>query len=468
LANSTKGRRDAEFLGINSLHPMNLLQIVAPYSFRQGYYDDSGVPSWPVHEHVAYLGAVVPACLAWLWIRRRDLGARRSLVRAAAWVGLAAMVFALGRHSPIFPAYAALPIAGVFRGSARMMVIAQLCAAILSAVAFEDIATIAMREQRLPRRCLVPLLIPTALALATWAALPLVIAARPAGLRVEQIACGPELAASTLWIVAPCLVFAASARGLRLGPLVLIALAAADAATYAIVPILRHERPVDPDDAASFGPVPPTGSRGRVSTTMNDSLIAGARLVGGYAALSPRRVLESGRAETSQVSGVEWIRSDADGTWQRPPRSPLPRARLVARVEVSERIRDDMARIDPEEVALIDHAIEIDEGTPGEATILLDRPGRIQVSVLAPARRLLVVSEAFHPGWRAAIDGRTVPVERVYGDFLGCVVEADSRRVVLRFDPGADRLGRNLSACGWLGMAVALLFARGWFHRFAI
>ena len=55
---------------------------------------------------------------------------------------------------------------------------------------------------------------------------------------------------------------------------------------------------------------------------------------------------------------------------------------------------------------------------------MTDNPGDITVEVNAPASQLLVVSESFHDGWRATIDGSPVEVERVNGDFLGAVVPA--------------------------------------------
>ena len=44
------------------------------------------------------------------------------------------------------------------------------------------------------------------------------------------------------------------------------------------------------------------------------------------------------------------------------------------------------------------------------------------MAVATPTRQLLVVSESYHPGWQAAVDGVPQPVLRVNGDFLGCVV----------------------------------------------
>ena len=55
--------------------------------------------------------------------------------------------------------------------------------------------------------------------------------------------------------------------------------------------------------------------------------------------------------------------------------------------------------------------------------------------VEAPAKRLLFVSESFHPGWKCWIDNRPVPVLRVDGDFLGCVCPGGTSEVCFEFQP---------------------------------
>jgi uncharacterized membrane protein YfhO len=66
-----------------------------------------------------------------------------------------------------------------------------------------------------------------------------------------------------------------------------------------------------------------------------------------------------------------------------------------------------------------------------------------------------VASESYHPGWRARVDASDCQVERVYGDYLGCVVEAGDHRVAFHFDPPSLRRGVWLStAC----LAVTLLW----------
>jgi len=82
------------------------------------------------------------------------------------------------------------------------------------------------------------------------------------------------------------------------------------------------------------------------------------------------------------------------------------------------------------------------------------------VDVEAASRQLLVVSESFDAGWRAAVDGQPVPVERVNGDFLGAVIPAGSHTMRLRFRPLHLAVGRYLSLSGLVFGLLLLWISR--------
>src|SRR5262249_30181362 len=90
--------------------------------------------------------------------------------------------------------------------------------------------------------------------------------------------------------------------------------------------------------------------------------------------------------------------------------------------------------------------------------------GDLDVSTIAPGRQLLVISESFHEGWRASVDGAPVPVLRAYGDYMACVVPAGEHRVRLHFEPTSYVVGRRVSALALAAIAawggVALLTSR--------
>jgi uncharacterized membrane protein YfhO len=78
----------------------------------------------------------------------------------------------------------------------------------------------------------------------------------------------------------------------------------------------------------------------------------------------------------------------------------------------------------------------------------------IRVRTDAASRQLLVVSEGFHSGWQAQVDGARVPLEQINGDFLGCIVEAGRHEVVLEFLPAHVALGKAISLAALAGVLV--------------
>ena len=78
-----------------------------------------------------------------------------------------------------------------------------------------------------------------------------------------------------------------------------------------------------------------------------------------------------------------------------------------------------------------------------------------------PARQLVSLSESWHEGWRVTVDGQPRPLVRVYGDFIGAVVEAGDRDVAFRFQPWSFRVGAWMSAVG-LGLMIGDLLFTLW------
>jgi hypothetical protein len=72
---------------------------------------------------------------------------------------------------------------------------------------------------------------------------------------------------------------------------------------------------------------------------------------------------------------------------------------------------------------------------------------------------MLVLSEAWAPGWRAEIDGEEMPVMRVGGAFIGVRVPAGGGELVLRYRPTGWVWGSRLGALGLFGL-VSLCMVR--------
>jgi hypothetical protein len=199
-------------------------------------------------------------------------------------------------------------------------------------------------------------------------------------------------------------------------------------------------------------------------------IMAGQWLVDGYASLGPVRRLDYATVEAQRVIGSggtlyvpdDYPRDPAPPLparrWVATP-DPMPRARLVAEARESDDPGRAIVGLDVARVALVDRALGLDPGPPGEARIVRDDPGELGLEVDAPGRRLLILAESYRDGWRASVDGRDEPAVRVYGDLLGCVVPPGRHRVALAFRPRSLAAGRVLTIAATAGLAAWLALA---------
>jgi len=100
---------------------------------------------------------------------------------------------------------------------------------------------------------------------------------------------------------------------------------------------------------------------------------------------------------------------------------------------------------------------------PGTARLTAYTPERIVVTTSSDAPSLLVLRDAFYPGWRATIDGAPAEIYPADVLFRGVALTAGAHEVRFVYDPPAWRWGRILSVAGivvWL-----LLWAWGWSRR---
>ncbi|RPI11527.1 MAG: hypothetical protein EHM71_00635 [Zetaproteobacteria bacterium] len=93
--------------------------------------------------------------------------------------------------------------------------------------------------------------------------------------------------------------------------------------------------------------------------------------------------------------------------------------------------------------------------SPDDRVMVLDSAdGRLVVETENLAERLLVISEVWHPGWTATLDGRDLPLIRANLALLGAWIPPGRHRLVLQFRPLHWRIGLAVSA---LSVATFLL-----------
>ncbi|HWD08265.1 MAG TPA: YfhO family protein [Actinomycetota bacterium] len=121
-------------------------------------------------------------------------------------------------------------------------------------------------------------------------------------------------------------------------------------------------------------------------------------------------------------------------------------------------IHGDLA-FDPAKVALIDQPCPAcPAGPPGQAgsagAVSWDA-STAAVTVRAARPALLVLSQAWSPGWEATVRGRTVPAIRVDGLVQGVPVPAGTTRVVLTYHAPGLRTGFGITVAAVLAFLAA-------------
>jgi len=148
-------------------------------------------------------------------------------------------------------------------------------------------------------------------------------------------------------------------------------------------------------------------------------------------------------------------------------RAVLPRAFALGRAEVLPEadLWARMASLDPRAGALLDADQVLGFAPPDNdfftpAQIVLYTPNELRIDVDMPGDGLLVVGEAWVPGWQARVDGQPAPVLRVDGALRGLYLPAGVHHVRLVFMPPALQAGLVLLGVTSLACAAALLLDR--------
>ena len=479
---STRERPTRVFLAMGSLPPLNLIQLVAPYftaarvvappmAFNGGTMPaaTSMATDWRVHEFALYSGAAVPVLLTWLVSRSRLPRRLRRFSVLAGGLTVAALVLAFGEFTPLFGSTLKLPGVGWFRVPSRYLTLFQFGVAALSALAYADLCETSGRPDRVSWKRLWPLALPPIASLLIGLAPSLPEGLWPWYLRAGYIAPTPLVLLGPLLVGLAATLVALAARGSRGALRALPVFLACDLAAYGAQAALI----TPPTDLAAYlaaRPGPPGAPGTRVKfdklhmVSHDPYMMRGFRMVQGYVSLPPRRRLSYDRPASLRVAGVEWsLPSGDEGTrdW-RPVPGPLPRARLVTRTRVSADPDHDLDMIDVETTALTEVALPVPlpDARAGTARLAVDRPGKLDALTDAHSRQLLVISESYHPGWRARIDDRSTRVFRVNGDFLGCVVPAGKHQIRLRFRPPGEKAGAWLCVLSLGLIAAVAVFSR--------
>jgi hypothetical protein len=169
-----------------------------------------------------------------------------------------------------------------------------------------------------------------------------------------------------------------------------------------------------------------------------------------------------------EVEGLERSAAPAvDGLLRYRIVDPLPRAYLVDRALVEP---DSLAVVnafliggeDPRGLAFVPEAPGLDGNgrrIEGAVRWLPGTNHSLSLQVRAPDRSLLVLTDAWYPGWKAWVDGRPALIRRVNWHFMGVMIGRGEHEVRFDYRPRRIRTAAAVSALALLGLAVVL--ARG-------
>jgi hypothetical protein len=131
-----------------------------------------------------------------------------------------------------------------------------------------------------------------------------------------------------------------------------------------------------------------------------------------------------------------------------------PRIFWVKRIVTAEGDDEAIAAIqrhDLRHVAVVQKAERNDEeilDSPDDrARVIRGSDGTLEVETQNQRDRYLVISEVWHPGWRATLDGRTLPLHRTDLALMGAWIPAGKHRLVLMFRPLYWRVALGISLC---------------------
>lgn len=205
--------------------------------------------------------------------------------------------------------------------------------------------------------------------------------------------------------------------------------------------VSRLEKPIELSTYLRDVPLPPPAP-GERADGPNLFSMKGTKLVGGVLRMPARRVLAPGHPSAKRFAcyawrlgeGLIWVK-DAD---------TLPRFYLAGPPSARE-LASSIDELPP----AINTKVRIERDLPGEMIAITEAEGPT----------VLVVSESFHKGWNARIDGKPAPLERAHGDFLGLAVPPGQHRIDLEFMPTSLLVTALLSILSFLSAATVLVAA---------
>jgi hypothetical protein len=152
-----------------------------------------------------------------------------------------------------------------------------------------------------------------------------------------------------------------------------------------------------------------------------------------------------------------------DDYWIIENQSVLPRAYVPTSAQVVKSDEEALERMvgfdfDPRKTVLMTDDLALPSTMKGSASVRYETPTRISLEVEMQTPGLVLLSNRWDPGWRAAIDGAASPIYCVDYALRGFRVPAGKHTIVSTYNPPSLRKGLAITTAG----AVSLLLWTIW------
>jgi uncharacterized membrane protein YfhO len=80
---------------------------------------------------------------------------------------------------------------------------------------------------------------------------------------------------------------------------------------------------------------------------------------------------------------------------------------------------------------------------------LTDSGNTVTIRAVSPMDAYLILADVYYPGWRASIDGVTVPIEVAAGVWRAVKLPGGAHTIEFRYDPDSVKMGAAITImCG--------------------
>ena len=177
-----------------------------------------------------------------------------------------------------------------------------------------------------------------------------------------------------------------------------------------------------------------------------------------YPPVIPREKM-AGLETMAQMDGLQVLKNN----------DALPRAYLAPRLEAAPGVPELIAKLadpafEPRETVVTEappsHSVpasDIPAAELGTARVVFRGGTRVVVEADAAADCVLVLSDAYYPGWTATIDGAPAEIFPAYYVFRGIILPTGQHEVVYTYMPWTFKAGMAVSVATLAGMFVAAL-----------